>query len=118
VIDVRDFTPLGDFVLVQPLDDHNGKIGNIFIPETADPEDKPRKGLVISVGPGLPVKKWDAFSGAPQSFSGRPREEMSVQPDDVILYGQWEGYEINLSGNNGKPYLVMRESGILGVIDD
>jgi hypothetical protein len=77
--------------------------------------------LYIMYVVGCPVAQRfvSAFSGGLKSaFYSPDKLKDALVPDDVILYGQWEGYEINLSGNNGKPYLVMRESGILGVIDD
>ncbi|HEU5394165.1 MAG TPA: co-chaperone GroES, partial [Candidatus Methylomirabilis sp.] len=41
--------PLGDRVLVKPLEDEERTKGGIVLPDTA--KEKPQKGEVVSVGP-------------------------------------------------------------------
>ena len=43
--------PLGDRVIVKPLEEKEVKKGGIIIPDTA--KDKPQEGEVVAVGPGL-----------------------------------------------------------------
>jgi hypothetical protein len=42
--------PLGDRVLIQPLEEKEVKEGGIIIPDTA--KEKPQEGLVVAVGTG------------------------------------------------------------------
>jgi len=85
--------PLGDRVLIQAAPAEEKTASGIIIPDTA--KEKPLQGTVIAVGPG----KID--------------EPMSVKVKDKVLYGQYSGTEIKL---DGKPYLIMRESDIYGII--
>ena len=40
--------------------------------------------------------------------------DMTVKPDDVVLYGKYAGTEINVGDED---LLIMRESDILGIVD-
>lgn len=102
-LDVRDFVPMEDNVLIRQLDSHSGKIGSLIIPENYDPEDTPKKGEVIAVGPGKKLK-------------GGYRCPTDLEVGEVVLYGRWSGNEIHFPGES-KPYLCMKESDVIGVID-
>ena len=48
--------PLGDRVLVQPLEEKEVKKGDIIIPDTA--KEKPQEGTVVAVGTGQARRQW------------------------------------------------------------
>ena len=92
------FRPLHDRVLLEALDAEEKTAGGIIIPDTA--KEKPIEGKVVAVGPGA-----------------RGEDGKLVKPDvkvgDRVLYGKWSGTEVKV---DGKDYLIMKESDIMGVI--
>jgi chaperonin GroES len=91
--------PLGDRVLVQPIEQEEVKKGGIIIPDTA--KEKPQEGKIVAVGPG---KRDDNGKLIP----------MDVKKGDRVLYSKYGGTEIKI---DGKDHLIMREDDILGVLD-
>jgi len=92
--------PLGDRVLVQPVEQAEQKKGGIIIPDSA--KEKPQEGTVIAVGPG---KKDDAGKIIP----------MNVKKGDKVLMPKYGGTEVKL---DDKEYQLVREEDILAVIED
>ena len=90
--------PLGDRVLVQPIEEKETKKGGIIIPDTA--KEKPSQGEVIAVGPG----------GRDESGKLIP---IDVKVGDRILFGKWSGTEVKI---DDVEYLIMKESDIMGVL--
>ena len=93
------FRPLHDRVVVERLEEETKTKGGIIIPDTA--QEKPMQGKVIAVGPG----------GRDESGKLIP---IDVKPGDVVLFGKWSGTEVKI---DGKEYLIMKESDIMGVIE-
>lgn len=91
--------PLSDRVVVQAQDAEEQTASGLYIPDSA--KEKPQRGTVIAVGPGR------VENGA--------KIEMSVSAGDVVLYGKYSGTEIALGGDD---YLIMRESDILGIVQE
>src|SRR6266446_5703964 len=91
--------PLGDRVLVQPLETTETKKGGIIIPDTA--KEKPQEGKVVALGTG---KRDDDGKLVP----------FTVKKGDRVLISKYGGTEIKI---DGKDYLIMREDDILGVIE-
>jgi len=91
--------PLGDRVLVQPVEAEEVKKGGIIIPDTA--KEKPQEGKIVAVGAG---KRDDNGKLIP----------MDVKKGDRVLYSKYGGTEIKV---DGKEYLIMREDDILGIIE-
>ncbi len=91
--------PLGDRVLVQPMEQAEEKKGGIIIPDTA--KEKPQEGKVIALGTG---KRDDGGKMIP----------FEVKKGERVLISKYGGTDIKM---NGKDYLIMREEDILGVID-
>ncbi len=87
------FKPLKDRVLVESAKAEEKTASGIIIPDTA--KEKPQRGNVIAVG------------------SGTKEEPMEVKKGDTVLYGKYAGTEIQI---DGKEYLIMRESDIVGII--
>src|SRR5258708_33480772 len=90
--------PLGDRVLIQPLEEKEVKKGGIIIPDTA--KEKPQEGTVVAVGTG----KLDD--------SGK-KIEFNVKLGDKVFISRNGATEIKIDGEN---YLIMREDDILGII--
>ena len=90
--------PLGDRVLVQPLEEKEVKKGGIIIPDTA--KEKPQEGKVVALGTG---KRDD---------DGK-LIEFTVKKGDKVLISKYGGTEVKVDGES---YLIMREDDILGII--
>ena len=100
VEDRMKFRPLHDRVVVKGIEAEEKTAGGIIIPDTA--KEKPQQGEVVSVGPG----------GRDESGKLIP---IDVKPGDRVLFGKWSGTEVKL---DGVEYLIMKESDIMGVIDE
>ena len=94
------FRPLHDRVVVRRLESEEKTAGGIIIPDTA--KEKPQEGEVVAVGPGARNDKGELTP-------------MDVQAGDRILFGKWSGTEVKI---DGEELLIMKESDIMGVIDD
>ena len=90
--------PLGDRVLVQPIEEKETKKGGIIIPDTA--KEKPQEGNVVALGTG----KVD---------DNGKKVEFTVKKGDKVLISKYGGIEIKVDGES---YLIMREDDILGII--
>ena len=90
--------PLGDRVLVQPLEKDEVKKGGIIIPETA--KEKPQEGKIVAAGPG---KRDDSGKLIP----------MDVKAGDRVLYGKYSGTEIKI---DDQEFLIMHQEDILGIL--
>ncbi|RJT27878.1 co-chaperone GroES [Mesorhizobium waimense] len=93
------FRPLRDRILVRRIEAEEKTAGGIIIPDTA--KEKPQEGEVIAVGPGA------------RDESGK-LTPLDVKIGDRILFGKWSGTEIKL---NGEDLLIMKESDVMGVIE-
>ncbi|MBB3930479.1 chaperonin GroES [Kaistia hirudinis] len=94
------FRPLHDRVVVRRLEGEEKTKGGIIIPDTA--KEKPQEGEVVAVGPGA---RDEAGKLVP----------LDVKAGDRILFGKWSGTEVKIDGED---LLIMKESDILGVIDN
>jgi chaperonin GroES len=90
--------PLGDRVLVKPVEQKETKRGGIIIPDTA--KEKPQEGLVVATGKGKTTDDGKTLA-------------MDVKAGDKILYGKYSGNEIKLDGED---YLIMHQDDILGIL--
>ena len=94
------FRPLHDRVVVERIDPEAKTAGGIIIPDTA--MEKPQQGKVVGVGPG----------GRDESGKLIP---IDVRVGDRVLFGKWSGTEVKI---DGVEYLIMKESDIMGVLDE
>ncbi len=94
------FRPLHDRVVVKRIEADSKSAGGIIIPDTA--QEKPQQGEVVAVGPG----------GRDDHGKLIP---IDVHPKDIILFGKWSGTEVKI---DGVEYLIMKESDIMGVLDN
>ena len=92
--------PLGDRLVVKPIEQEEMTAGGIILPETA--KEKPQEGEVLAAGPG----KLDD--------SGN-RVKMEVKEGDRVLYAKYAGTEIKLEGD--QKVLILKESDILALVE-
>ncbi len=92
--------PLGDRVLVKPIEEKEVKKGSIIIPDTA--KEKPQQGEVIAVGKGKVTEDGKLIP-------------MEVKVGDKVLYGKYSGTEIKI---DDKEYLILHQDDILGIIEE
>ncbi len=90
--------PLGDRVLVEPLEAEEKTSGGILIPDTA--KEKQQKGKVVAVG------------------KGRVSEEgkltpLEVKVNDQVLFGRYTGSEVKVGATD---YLIIKEDDILAIL--
>ena len=90
--------PLGDRVLVEPIEEKEQTVGGIIIPDSA--KEKPMQGKVIAVG-----KKTDK-DGKELPFD--------VKTGDTVLLPKYGGTEVKL---DGKKLQLVREEDLLGVLE-
>jgi len=91
--------PLGDRVLVRPVEEEETTASGIVLPDTA--KEKPQKGQVLAVGDG----KWDE--------DGEKRIPLDVAEGDEVLYSKYGGTDIIIEGED---LLVLRESDLLAKV--
>ena len=91
--------PLGDRVVVEPIEQEEVTAGGIVLPETA--KEKPQQGKVLAAGPGA-------------RDEGGKHVEMDVKVGDKVLYAKYAGTEFKM---DGKKLLILRESDLLAIIE-
>jgi len=91
--------PLGDRIVVEPIEREERTPGGIILPETA--KEKPQEGKVLAVGPGR------------RDEEGK-RIPMEVKEGDRVLYAKYAGTEVKL---DDQKLLILRESDILALIE-
>jgi len=86
-------------VIVKQTEAEEKTKSGIFLPDTA--KEKPTKGKVVSVGPGL------------LDDNGKPME-IPVRVGDTVYYGKYSGTEVEVDGTK---YVILRENDLLGVLE-
>jgi chaperonin GroES len=90
--------PLGDRVLVQPVEEEETTASGIVLPDTA--KEKPQKGKVLAVGEG--------------KLEDGKRIPLDVSEGDEVLYSKYGGTDITVDGED---LLVLRESDVLAKVE-
>ena len=93
-----DVQPLGDRLIVEPLEEEETTVSGIVLPDTA--KEKPQRGRVLAVGPGM---RNDTGEVVP----------MEVAVGDEIIYSKYGGTEIKLGADD---VLILRESDVLAKV--
>jgi chaperonin GroES len=94
-----DIKPLGDRIVIRPLEAEERSKGGIVLPDTA--KEKPQEGIVVAVGKGRVLE--NGKLQAPE-----------VKVGDRVLYGKYSGTEITTK--EGEEYLIVREEDILAIV--
>jgi len=90
--------PLGDRIVVKPIEREERTPSGIILPETA--KEKPQEGEVLAVGPGR------------RDEDGK-RIPMDVKEGDRVLYAKYAGTEVKL---DDQKLLILKESDVLALI--
>ena len=94
----RSFQPLGDRVVIKPLDEEEVTKSGLVLPDTA--REKPQEGEVVAVGPG-------------RVSDDGTRIKMEIKKGDKVVYSKYAGTEYK---DGDDEYLIMRESDVLAKI--
>lgn len=87
--------PLGDRVVVKPLEEEEVSKGGIILPDTA--RERPQRGEIIAVGPG-------------RLDEDGKRIALEVKKGDKVIFAKYAGTEIK---EDEEELLILRESDIL-----
>lgn len=91
--------PLGDRVVVEPLEQEEQTASGLYIPETA--KEKPQKGTILAVGAGR------------RDEDGK-RIPMDVEKGQTILFAKYGGTEVKI---DNKKLLILKEGDILAILE-
>lgn len=91
--------PLDDRVIIKQSEAEEKTAGGIVLPDTA--KEKPQIGKIVAVGTG-------------KLLDNGKRSEMTVKKNDEVIYGKYAGNEVEI---DGKKYVILRESDILGIVE-
>ena len=95
---MANFVPLGERVVILPIEQESTTKGGIFLPDTA--KEKPQEGEVVAVGPG-------------RTADDGSRIPMELSKGDKVIYSKFAGTEYK---DGDDEYLSLRESDILAKI--
>ncbi|MBI4920085.1 co-chaperone GroES [Candidatus Azambacteria bacterium] len=87
--------PLGDRIVVSPVQEAEKTKSGIILPETINKE-KPAQGKVVAIGAGEKIKK-----------SG-------VKKGDEVVFEKYAGAEFKL---NGVEYKILKEDEVLAILE-
>ncbi len=87
--------PLGDRVLVKPIEAEEVTKGGIVLPATA--KEKPQEGEVLAVGPGKRNDKGEPVA-------------MDISVGDVVVYTKYGGTDIKV---DDQELMILSENSIL-----
>jgi len=90
--------PLGDRVVIKPIESEETTKGGIVLPGTA--KEKPQMAEVLSVGPGGLVDGKEI--------------KMEVKVGDKVIYSKYAGTEVKL---DNEEYVIVRQNDILAVVE-
>ncbi|WP_440117289.1 co-chaperone GroES [Paenibacillus sp. QZ-Y1] len=90
--------PLGERVLVEPLEQEQTTSFGIVLPDSA--KEKPQEGRIIAVGAGV--------------LKDGVRVALEVKEGDRVIFSKYAGTEIKFEGTE---YLIMKESDIHAILD-
>ncbi len=91
--------PLGDRVVVKPIEEEEVTKSGIVLPDTA--KEKPQKGEVLAVGSGKLLENGE-------------RVPLEVKEGDIVVFAKYGGTEIEL---DGEEYVILSERDLLAVIE-
>ena len=91
--------PLGNRVVVEPIEQEDVTASGIVLPDTA--KEKPQQGMILAAGPG-------------ERDDDGKRISMDVKVGDKVLFAKYAGTELKM---DGKKLLILRETDLLGIIE-
>ena len=91
--------PLGDRVVVEPLEQESMTASGLVLPETA--KERPQKGTIVATGPGA------------RDEDGQ-RVALDVSVGETVLFAMYAGTEFK---TDGKKLLILKESDLLAIVE-
>ncbi|MEN8171462.1 MAG: co-chaperone GroES [Chloroflexota bacterium] len=82
--------PLGDRVVIEPVEQESMTAGGIVLPDTA--KEKPQQGIVLAIGPDI---------------------EAELAEGDRVMYAKYAGTEVKA---DGKDVIILSEQDILAIV--
>ena len=94
-----DIKPLGNRVLIEPVEREEKTESGIVIPDSA--KEKPKEGKVVATGEGKRLDNGEVV-------------EPAVNEGDIVVYANYAGTEIN---HKGTEYLIVKSDDILAIVE-
>jgi chaperonin GroES len=94
----RNLKPLGDRVVVEPIEQDTMTASGLVLPETA--KEKPQRGTVLAIGPGG------------RNEQGQ-RIPLDVSTGDTVLFAKYAGTEFKI---DSQKLVILKENDLLAVI--
>ena len=91
--------PLGDRVVVEPVEQESMTASGLVLPETA--KERPQKGTIVAAGPGA------------RDENGK-RMALDVSVGETVLFAKYAGTEFK---TEGKKLLILKESDLLAIVE-
>jgi chaperonin GroES len=98
VVTKVQLVPLGERIVIKPIEQEQQTKGGIYLPDTA--KEKPQEGEVVAVGPGRMTDEGNRIA-------------MEVAVGDRVIYSKYAGTEYK---DGDEEYLILRESDVLAKI--
>lgn len=92
--------PTEDRVVVKPAERETKTSSGLYLPESS--KERPMTGKVIAVGPG-------------KKLTNGTLVKPTVKRGDTVVFGKYAGAEVEIKGED---HLIMRETELLGVLQD
>jgi len=99
IVVARKFQPLGDRVVIKPIQREERTKSGILLPDTA--KERPQEGEVVAVGPG-------------EVADDGKRKPIDVTVGDRVIYSKFAGSEFK---EDDVEYLIVRQSDILAKVN-
>jgi chaperonin GroES len=91
--------PLGDRILVEPVEEKEVKKGGIIIPDTA--KEKPQEGIVVALGTG-------------KTDDNGKKVAFEVKKGDRVLVSKYGGTEIKV---DGKEFKIFNTDDLVAILE-
>jgi chaperonin GroES len=91
--------PLHDRIVVRRTEEEQKTAGGILLPGSA--QEKPQQGVILAVGNG--------------QITDNGVRPLDVKVGDTVLFGQYAGQTVKV---DGEELLIMKESDVLGVLEN
>jgi chaperonin GroES len=91
--------PLGDRVVIKPLEREEMTKSGIVLPDTA--KEKPQEGRIIAVGTGKVLENGQRIA-------------LDVKEGDKVIFSKYAGTEVKIDGQD---YLILSERDVLAIVE-
>ncbi|KKR98834.1 MAG: 10 kDa chaperonin [Candidatus Uhrbacteria bacterium GW2011_GWC1_41_20] len=92
--------PLGDRVVVKPIEQESKTKSGIIIPDTVEKE-KPEQAEVLAVGPG-------------KMLENGQRQIMEVQVGQKVMFKKWAPDEVEI---DKQKYLIIKSEDVIAIVE-